>query len=111
MEKIKSLLKKAYNKLFRRKSGREKFRKMFAEAYPDGEKFIQNLQLMDLAEKYGDIFELRGNLCATGHISARGLSTDYQNWEDETFKAIKMKYPDLKILVFHYPLADESINQ
>ncbi len=138
-EIIKSFFRKAYDKLLRKKTGREPwrekfdgfyseeyiskkggiskeqatemFRKMFEEAYPDAAKFLGRLQSITGIKGYDDIFQLRGNFCATGFVSAEGLQTDYLKWEDDTVKAIEMKYTDLKVLVFHYSPDDKCINQ
>ncbi len=129
-----SLLRRACEKLFRRNRGRAiwrqdieefhsisfnreaskeqaiaMFREMFAHAYPDAEKFLSRLQFTD--EANGDIFQLRGSFCATGSLGARGLQYNYRKWEEDTVKAIQMKYPDLKVLIFHYPSPEENKNQ
>ena len=76
------------------------FRQMFAEAYPEMASFADKIQVM---QGYEDVFELKGSLCASGHLSAYGLSSSYREWEDKQIKAIGEKYPDLKILVFRCP--------
>ncbi|MDE7345380.1 MAG: hypothetical protein K2N48_01405 [Muribaculaceae bacterium] len=76
------------------------FRQMFVEAYPEMASFADKIQMM---QGYKDVFELKGSLCASGHLSAYGLSTTYREWEDNTIKEIERKYPDLKILVFRCP--------
>lgn len=112
MEKIIQRIKEQYYKWLHKRKCRaiEKFRARMMEVYPDGEKFLSRLQLIDEVEKYGEIFELRGHFCATGSMSAYGLQSDYQRWESDTIKEIERKYPDLKVLVFHYTPRGESVN-
>ena len=82
-------------------------RQMFAEAYPDMASFAEKIQMM---QGYEDVFELKGSLCASGYLSAYGLSTSYREWEEKIIKDIEMKYPDLKVLAFHYTPEDADGN-
>ena len=109
MNDILRIFRKGYEKWLRKRRSRaiERFRKRFEEAHPDGARYMQLLESLQGCE---DAFMLRGSLCATGFMSAAGLSTAYREWEDKQIKAIGEKHPDLKILVFHHHSADESVD-
>lgn len=128
---IKSLVRKAHSKLFRKKTGGtrtgasyisglefngcqqgslqfdpEWFRKQFEEAYPDAAKFLNSIKALPDTE---DAFILSGSFVANGILSARGLSTPYREWERKCLEDVRKRYPDLKVLVFHVePDASES---
>lgn len=122
-KKIKSLVRKAYGKLFRKKTrgtqtgasdifslefngcqqgslqnNPEWFRKQFEEAYPDAAKFLNSIKVLPDTE---DVFILSGSFAANGILSARGLPTPYREWERKCLENVKKRYPDLKVLVFH----------
>lgn len=122
-QKIKNLFRKAYNKLFRKKTrgthteapyifglefngcgegtlqlNPEWLRKQFEEAYPDAAKFLNSIKALPDTE---DAFILDGSFVANGIISARGLSTSYREWERKCLEDVRKRYPDLKVLVFH----------
>lgn len=101
MKKILRKIKEQYNKwLHKRRCGAiEKFRGRMMEAYPEMANFAERIQMM---QGYNDIFELKGSLCISGQLSVYGLSTSYREWEENTIKEIERKYPDLKVLLFHY---------
>ena len=130
--KILSFLRKAYRKILRKRACRVElvkptgdffsvsfisstggmtqeeilacFRRIFSEAYPIADKFISKLEQL---QGYEDAFCMRGSFATTGFVSSMGLSPDYRQWEEETVKKLKLKYPDLKILVYHSPCQDQ----
>lgn len=106
IKKITSLLRKANNKMFRRKSCRtqqerkhdESFRRQFEAAYPIGAKFLSLIGRMEDTE---DVFMLQGSFISLGFISAGGMSTSYREWERKQLEDIRERYPDLKVIVIH----------
>lgn len=115
-QKIKDLFRKAYIKLFRKKTrgtiwGRKfystighnnvqidaaSFKRMFEAAYPDAAKFLNLIHSLDTLDT---AFFLNGSFAATGYLSAGGLSTSYRELERNQIEAIRKKYPDLKIVI------------
>lgn len=109
--RIISLFKKAYKKLFRKETRRIEwgkqfdestippaaFRKMFEATYPDAAKFLNSIQLFPGTE---DAFAISGSLVASGSLSATGLTISYRDWERKCIEQVRREYPDLKILVF-----------
>ncbi len=122
-KKIKSLVRKAYDRLFRKRTrgtqtgapdifslgfngcgkgtlqlNPEWLRKQFEEAYPDAAKFLNSIKALPDTE---DAFILDGSFAANGILSARGLPTSYREWERKCLEDVRKRYPDLKVLVFH----------
>ncbi len=118
MKKIKSLIRKVYNKLFRRNSGRAiweqgfdciisesyvskkggiskdqataMFRKIFAEAYPDREKFLSRVSEYK-TNGTQPVFLFNGHFAGLGVVSARSIcnSIEREVVLDEINKALE----------------------
>lgn len=109
MKKILRRIKEQYGKWLRKRRCRaiEKFRRTMKEAYPDGAEFLGQLSSVP---EVADAFILKGSFAAEGFVSAMGLTDSYREWEKRQYTEIKKKYPDLKVLVFHYTPDNEGID-
>ncbi len=96
MNKIKTLIRKACAKLFR---------KIFAEAYPDGEKFMS---LWSAIDGRPNEFIFNGGLAARSYISARGINTSGTNGLtfDEAMKFIE-NHPEWRGNIIAYFIAPQ----